>query len=74
MVLFRSLNLIDGVFEDIQENMAIRMEGERIADIMADRDGLSANRVIDLEGAYVTPASSMPMFISSPPSCPRSPR
>ncbi len=55
MLLFRNLNLIDGISRDVREGMAIRVEGERVAEITEDRDGLSAEQVIDLGGAYVTP-------------------
>ena len=55
MVLFRNLRLIDGFTEEAQEGMAVRVEGERIAEITADRDGLSAEQVVDLGGACVTP-------------------
>jgi imidazolonepropionase-like amidohydrolase len=55
MALFRNMKLIDGITEDVQEGLAVRVEGERIAEISADRDGLSAEQVFDLGGAFVTP-------------------
>ncbi len=55
MVLFRNMKLVDGVTEGVQEGMAVRVEGERIVEITADRGGLSAQQVVDLGGAYVTP-------------------
>ena len=55
MILFRNLNLIDGVSEEVQEDKAILVEGERIAGVVGDRDHLTADRVIDLGGAYVAP-------------------
>ena len=55
MALFRNLKLIDGVRDEVQEGVAVRVEGERISEITRDRDGLSAEQVVDLEGAYVTP-------------------
>lgn len=55
MALFRNLYLIDGTSQEVREGLAIRVEGERIAEIVSDRDGLSAGEVTDLGGAYVTP-------------------
>ena len=55
MVIFRNLKLIDGISPEVREGKAIRVEGERIAEIVDDGDNLSADRVEDLKGAYVTP-------------------
>jgi hypothetical protein len=45
MVLFRNLNLVDGVSGEVQEGMAVRVEGERIVGITRDREGLQAGQV-----------------------------
>jgi imidazolonepropionase-like amidohydrolase len=55
MLLFRNLNLVDGVSGEVQEGIAVRVAGERIAEITHDREGLPADQVVDLGGAFVTP-------------------
>lgn len=55
MLLLRNMYLVDGVLEEVQEGKAIRVDGERVAEVVDDREGLSAERVIDLGGAYMIP-------------------
>jgi imidazolonepropionase-like amidohydrolase len=54
-MLFRNLNLVDCVSPGVREGKAVRIEGERIAEVIDDHEGLSADNVIDLGGAFVTP-------------------
>ncbi|WP_236626849.1 amidohydrolase family protein [Sphingomonas sp. MM-1] len=70
--VYRNVALIDGTGGPLRRGMAIVMDGDRITDVVADRDlpaaALAGADVVDLKGQYVVPGLiDTHVHIATPP-------